>query len=149
MSDSRVTGFAGVEVHAANGYLLHQFLAQGTNHRTEMRRAGDAGSDLSRFNDLDRSEEDRRMTSQPIGTGTTTEAFVISDVSKVFVGKAPVQALAGIDLVLETGSFTCIVGPSGCGKSTLLRILGELETATAGRVHTRLPETRVPRSAFV
>ncbi|MFC9293703.1 alkene reductase [Streptomyces sp. NPDC057011] len=28
-------GFAGVEVHGGNGYLLHQFLASGTNRRTD------------------------------------------------------------------------------------------------------------------
>lgn len=88
-------------------------------------------------------------TEHGIQAGTGGDAFVVDGVSKIFVGKNRVQALTDINLRLTEGSFTCIVGPSGCGKSTLLRILGELETATAGTVRTNLPDGRVPRSAFV
>lgn len=75
--------------------------------------------------------------------------FIVDGVSKVFAGSTRVFALDGVNLRLPRVSFTCLVGPSGCGKSTLLRILGELETATAGTVTIRAPETKVPRSAFV
>ncbi|MET9290694.1 alkene reductase [Streptomyces sp. NPDC003077] len=36
-------GFAGVEVHGANGYLIHQFMGQGTNHRTDAYGGSAAG----------------------------------------------------------------------------------------------------------
>lgn len=36
-------GFEGVEVHSANGHLLHQFLAQGTNRRTDAYGSSVAG----------------------------------------------------------------------------------------------------------
>ncbi len=75
--------------------------------------------------------------------------FVVNGVSKVFAGSTRVFALDNVNLELERGSFTCLVGPSGCGKSTLLRILGELETATAGDVQISAPKSRAPRSAFV
>jgi NitT/TauT family transport system ATP-binding protein len=44
------------------------------------------------------------------------------------------DALNGVDLDIEAGSFVSIVGPSGCGKSTLLQIMAGLASATSGDV---------------
>ncbi len=42
------------------------------------------------------------------------------------------QAIEGLNLSIDDGSFTVFVGPSGCGKSTLLRMIAGLEKITAG-----------------
>jgi putative ABC transport system ATP-binding protein len=45
-----------------------------------------------------------------------------------------VDALRGVDMVVEEGELLCVVGPSGSGKSTLLHIMGTLERPSAGTV---------------
>jgi sn-glycerol 3-phosphate transport system ATP-binding protein len=47
---------------------------------------------------------------------------------------AGTQALDGINLTIEPGSFCVLLGPSGCGKSTTLRIIAGLEAASSGQV---------------
>ncbi|MBL9087910.1 MAG: ABC transporter ATP-binding protein [Planctomycetia bacterium] len=49
----------------------------------------------------------------------------------------PVDALAGVDLVLPEGAFVTVTGPSGSGKSTLLSLLGGLTRPTSGRIAFR------------
>ena len=54
----------------------------------------------------------------------------ITSLSKIFGSH---RALDDLDLKSEA-KVLCLIGPSGGGKSTLLRILGGLETPTAGKV---------------
>src|SRR5918993_2347780 len=53
-------------------------------------------------------------------------------VRKVYGGI--VEAVRGVSLDVDDGSFCVLVGPSGCGKSTLLRMIAGLETTTAGDI---------------
>ncbi|WP_436532384.1 ABC transporter ATP-binding protein [Actinoplanes sp. HUAS TT8] len=48
-------------------------------------------------------------------------------------GSIEVQALQGLDLVVNQGEMVAVVGASGSGKSTLLSILAGIDAPTAGK----------------
>jgi putative ABC transport system ATP-binding protein len=64
-------------------------------------------------------------------------------VKRFGTGTSAVDALRGVDVAFETGSFTAIMGPSGSGKSTLLHILAGLDRPTEGWVE--IDGTRLDR----
>ncbi|WP_205791654.1 ABC transporter ATP-binding protein [Microbacterium sulfonylureivorans] len=64
------------------------------------------------------------MTEPDIVCEGLVRIFAVADIE--------VQALQGLDLVIDRGELVALVGASGSGKSTLLSILSALDSPTAG-----------------
>jgi putative ABC transport system ATP-binding protein len=57
----------------------------------------------------------------------------VRSLKKIYqIGDQVVNALNGIDLVIQRGEYVALMGPSGSGKSTLMNVLGCLDTPTSG-----------------
>jgi lipoprotein-releasing system ATP-binding protein len=58
----------------------------------------------------------------------------LADIHKTYNEGTPVaiEVLHGVNLVLRSGEFACLMGPSGSGKSTLLNLIGLLERPSSG-----------------
>lgn len=81
------------------------------------------------------SEQATIRKSGTSGVDSAAPLLRISALGKTYeAANGPVEALNGIDLVVEKGQFVCLLGASGCGKSTLLRIVAGFEAASRGAV---------------
>jgi putative ABC transport system ATP-binding protein len=67
--------------------------------------------------------------------GNDSFAVRVLDVRKRFgADGSAVEALRGVTLDIERGSFVSVVGPSGSGKSTLLHCIAALDRPTSGEI---------------
>lgn len=76
------------------------------------------------FPETNDEHEHRPMTENP-------NLLTLRSVSKSY-GDVPV--LFDIDVTIRDGEFLTVLGPSGSGKTTILRLIGGLESITAGEI---------------
>lgn len=61
----------------------------------------------------------------------TTPALHLRDLRKRF---GAVEAVAGVDLAMQSGEFLTLLGPSGSGKTTILKMIAGFENPTSGAI---------------
>lgn len=82
--------------------------------------------------DLTGAMRDQPPTVAPAPSGL---AVRLDDVGVRFASqRGAIQAVDGLQLEVEPGSFTAVIGPNGCGKSTLLRVVAGLLAPSVGSV---------------
>jgi len=60
--------------------------------------------------------------------------LIFENVSRVYPGTPPVDALKNVSFQLQRGAFAVLMGPSGSGKTTLLNLASGLDHVTTGRI---------------
>ncbi len=69
------------------------------------------------------------------GGGAAASYISFEDVKKVYqMGEVTINAVDGVDFVIEKGEFAVIVGPSGAGKTTVLNMLGGMDACSGGTI---------------
>ena len=63
---------------------------------------------------------------------TDTTVVEMKEVTRIFPGSPPVNAVRSVDLRVNERDYVSIAGPSGSGKSTLLNLIGCLDRPTRG-----------------
>ena len=65
-----------------------------------------------------------------------TPAIECRNLRRVYQGRSrTVEALRGLDLVVDPNQIYCLLGPNGAGKTTLIKILVTLLTPTSGEAY--------------
>ncbi len=119
------TALAGRQYHSRSGWAADT-AGEETTVTTPAPAGGAAPAGIAELG----AEAQRARTSYGEG------ALVVCDsVVRIYSGEGiEVQALQGLDLLINEGELVAMVGASGSGKSTLMNILAGLDTPTAGQV---------------